>query len=1009
MNEAWFLLSASEAPEYKWVLPRDMKDKGSILVVDDNSDVSRLHAEFLREDGYAVLEAATGRQGLEMARTRRPDLVLLDVRLPDLGGREVCRQIKGDAELRDMLVVLCSGEAISSADKVQGLVTGADEYLTKPVDLEELRARIRTLMRLRETVRALRASEEHHRRLIDILPDAFCMFQGDRITNVNARAVALMGYGGPAELIGKKISELAAAAEYEKIQADIRAARNSGVLREAEYTLLKKNGEPVRVELSATHINGPGAQSAGWVCVVRDITERKAAQEKIHQLLSLLDQAHDVIIVRDLGGRIQYFNKGAERALGWTAAEVQGRNMNELLYEDPKRSKAAQDILLRTGKWHGELIGFSKAQKPMIFQCHWTLVGAAGADAHLVVCILTDITQRKLAEEKLHEQEALSQRILSTTLEGFCRLNQAGQFLDANEACCRMIGCPREVLLGMSLGVQEHRNNPFPDLTLHHLHQSLKSGGARFDTQLRRQDGSRLDVEVVATILKQRENQILLFLRDNTDRLRAENLLRASEEKFRQFSDHIQQVFWMTDPLQQELIYVSRGYEEIWGRSCQSLYASPADRIEAIHPEDRPRIKEAIRTKQAQGTYDEVYRIFRPDGSIRWIQDRAFPIRNEVGKVYRIAGIADDITKRKELWDALSESEARKGAIMRVALDGIVTIDHAGKIVELNAAAEKIFTHRSAKLVGRNILELIPPSLQPWFEDGLARSFTGEKGPAAGSRIEMPILRSDGSRFPAELTITRIRLKGQPNFTLYVRDITQRKRAEEELLQFPRRIIEIQEAERQAIARELHDGINQILASVKMRLKKVEQNLEGLSPAARVILSRCDQLLVKALQENRRISHDLRPSDLDHFGLFAACRNFCSEFQLRTDLAVQCRIPETKHRLASITELNLFRILQEVLNNIEKHAQARNIKVEFVVKGQSVTLKIADDGRGFDLKKAGPPKKRGHGFGLTNIQERAKVLGGTCKILPGSKKGTTITVTVPLVLADQPEADEKAR
>ena len=192
-------------------------------------------------------------------------------------------------------------------------------------------------------------------------------------------------------------------------------------------------------------------------------------------------------------------------------------------------------------------------------------------------------------------------------------------------------------------------------------------------------------------------------MRDQTERKKAEKQLRSSEERFRQLTDNLRQVFWMVDVASRELIYVSPAYEEIWGRTCKSLHANNLDWLEAVHPEDRARIFAAVQTKQTEGTYDEVYRIIRPDGSIRWIQDRAIPIRDEAGKVFRLAGLAEDVTKRKEGWDALYESEAHKSAIMRVALDAIITIDHTGKIIELNSAAEKIFTKHRAKLVSQDI------------------------------------------------------------------------------------------------------------------------------------------------------------------------------------------------------------------------------------------------------------------------------------------------------------------
>jgi PAS domain S-box-containing protein len=730
-----------------------MKKAGLILVVDDSSDIRQLFSICLRQAGYEVLEAATGKHGLLLTRAYSPDLVLLDVRLPDVSGVEVCRQIKNDSLLKDVFVALCSGEATNEEDKVGGFHTGADEYLVKPLGVPELLARVQTLVRLRNTTAALRKSEDHHRRLIDILPDAVCLIHPKgRLAAANSQALALLGYASADELLQKNIFELTPPDEHERIRADIVTALKTGIIRNVEYTMLRKDGTVCRVELSATVSLGFNDQPAGLLSVVRNITENKRAQE------------------------------------------------------------ALQD----------------------------------------------------------------------------------------------------------------------------------------------------------------------------------------SEERFRQLADNIREVFWMSSADKGQIIYVSPAYEEIWGQSCNSLYASPRNWIEAIHPDDRKDVLESALTKQITGEYDEVYRIIRPDGSVRWIQDRAFPIRDTSGKIYRIVGIADDITKRKEAWDALGESEARKRAIMQAALDGIVTIDHEGRMVELNSAAEKIFGQSQSKLIGENVLGVIPASFKPWFKNGLANCFAGAKGPIQGSRIEMPALRTDGSHFFAEFTITQIRLLGRPMFTLYIRDITKHKHAEAELRSLPQRIIKAQEDERSRISRELHDGINQMIASVKMRLRKVDDSLPDLKPAAREILRRCDRLLVKVLEENRQIAHNLRPTELDNLGLAAACSNFCNEVQLRTHLKFQYKFIPFNQRLSPAIELNLFRIVQEAVNNIEKYARAKSVKLQIQFVRNSLVLKIQDDGDGFDTKNLKEDGKMLHGLGLTNMRERALSLGGTCEITSVSKAGTTIIVRVPV-------------
>ncbi|MBC8131555.1 MAG: PAS domain-containing protein [Deltaproteobacteria bacterium] len=140
-------------------------------------------------------------------------------------------------------------------------------------------------------------------------------------------------------------------------------------------------------------------------------------------------------------------------------------------------------------------------------------------------------------------------------------------------------------------------------------------------------------------------------------RLRVEHALSESEERFRQLAESIQEVFWLNEPAGGGVLYVSPAYEMIWGRSCASLYESPTDWLDAIHADDRERVRAAISTKPAHGTYDEEYRVVRPDGGIRWVRDRAFPVRVADGQVTRIAGVAQDITAHRTLEEQLRQSQ----------------------------------------------------------------------------------------------------------------------------------------------------------------------------------------------------------------------------------------------------------------------------------------------------------------------------------------------------------------
>ena len=177
------------------------------------------------------------------------------------------------------------------------------------------------------------------------------------------------------------------------------------------------------------------------------------------------------------------------------------------------------------------------------------------------------------------------------------------------------------------------------------------------------------------------------------ERKHAESRLQESEQKFRQLAEHINAVFWIRDHTGHQLQYVSPAYERIWGRSCASLKENPEAWISAIHPEDRTRIKEAFFTQVGKTRYCEEYRIEHPDGSVRWIQDRGFPIHNEQGTVYRNVGIAEDITDQKRseeaLWAVQHILEGRSDLTSNIS-QGVMSWIHSSQSKSSEGAGYKL-------------------------------------------------------------------------------------------------------------------------------------------------------------------------------------------------------------------------------------------------------------------------------------------------------------------------------
>ena len=314
--------------------------------------------------------------------------------------------------------------------------------------------------------------------------------------------------------------------------------------------------------------------------------------------------------------------------------------------------------------------------------------------------------------------------------------------------------------------------------------------------------------------------------------------LQESEERFRQITNNIREVFWMSDPDKNQMIYISPAYEEIWGRTRESLYEQAKSFVDAIHKEDRDRILAAF-AKQASGEYDEEYRIIQPNGQQRWIRDRAFPVHNAQGQVYRIVGIAEDISDRKQAESALRKAaeeleirvhqrtaelalanadlqeqiQERKAAeaalqkttsLQRAILDGanytIISTSLDGTILTFNRAAVALLGYAAEEVVGKttpaifhDIEELKQRSLligeqaeqSPLFEVIIAKARLGEL-----DEQEWTYICKDGSRLRMLLSVTALH-DAEGNITGFLgigSDITESKKAQEELRESQQRL-----------------------------------------------------------------------------------------------------------------------------------------------------------------------------------------------------------------------------
>ena len=358
-----------------------------------------------------------------------------------------------------------------------------------------------------------------------------------------------------------------------------------------------------------------------------------------------------------------------------------------------------------------------------------------------------------------------------------------------------------------------------------------------------------------------------------------------------------------------------------------------------------------------------------------------------------VAELEERIAERKRAESALRESEERYRELFENAKDAIYVHDLEGTYLSINRAAEKLSGYSREEIVGHNFKEFVAPEHVKYVRD----SFWKKLAQQGETTYEVDVIAKDGRRVPIEVSSRAIYENGMlVGVQGMARDVTERKLAQDALQMFSRHLIEAQEDERRRIARELHDQIGQILTAVKMNLHAVQQFCHG-SEAGTYVKDNIEAV-DEALRLVRDLSVDLRPPILDDLGLTTALRWYVDRYTKRTGLNVDVviELPDENERFSRELETACFRIAQEALTNVIRHAKATQVLVRLTRDGDVLILTVKDDGVGFDVERLRKRAPRAATLGLVSMQERAHAAGGVIDIDSAPASGTEIRFSLPL-------------
>lgn len=488
-----------------------------------------------------------------------------------------------------------------------------------------------------------------------------------------------------------------------------------------------------------------------------------------------------------------------------------------------------------------------------------------------------------------------------------------------------------------------------------------------------------------------------------------------SEERLPIILASIENVVWSIDAETYETLYLNAAAERIYGRTASAFYADPKLFMNIVHPEDLSRVAQMPRELINKGVMTVQYRIIRPDGEVRWLEDNIAIARGADGRPERFDGIATDVTEARLAQTMLEEREARLRSILETAPDPIITIDKLGIVQSFSSAAEKLFGYAPGEIIGRNVKILMPAPHREKHDDYMARYLmTGEKH-IIGIGRQVEAQRKDGTVFPIELAIGEVKLGGTRIFTGFIRDLTARVKMEQELRQ-----VQKMEAIGQLTGGVAHD-FNNLLTVISLNLEMLERELTDgnqreLLNDAQEATKLGGELTKRLLAFGRRQSLNPKPTDLNALAadMAALLRRSLGE-SVETTISLSEQLPLVMVDTGQIQNalLNLAINARDAMpnggqliiktNRVEIDSESAAAYAD-LAPGRYVTLAVTDTGTGmtqevcqrafepfYTTKEVGV----GTGLGLSMVYGFVKQSGGHVRIYSEVGHGTTVRLYLP--------------
>ena len=855
---------------------------------------------------------------------------------------------------------------------------------------------------------AVRETEEKYHSLVESINDVVYSVDSDgRVAFISPQVEHLSGIP-PAAIVGRHFTDFVHPDDLPALLQSWERLRQ-GIMEPSEFRVFDVAGT-LRHVRSSSRPHFDNGRFVGATCSMVEITERVEAERELRESESryreLFEQTIAPMVLTTPAGAVIEANEAWHRLFGYSREDLATLDIHDT-YAEPSMRDSLLEALARNEQIVDDEIALRR-KDGTVLTCLRSVTSNRASDGTVrsLQSVIRDVTAQREAEREARASAALLKRGEQLSKTGGWSYEVATDTAKWTEGCYAL----HELDPASAIPLVEASLNCYAREDRQSIFKAFRRALEEGVPYLREADfitfkGAKRRVRTVGVpeMVDGKVARVVGSVADITEQHRATTALRESEERFRALFD-LSMDPTCIDTESGAIIDANNAWLKLFGYTRDDLKSISSHSIH-LTPESREAL---VRRVVTSGTiHDEEIKLKKRDGTVLDCLHSMVARKDHTGAVVAIQSVVRDITEKKRAEQALRESEERFRTLSENLDDAVVRMDRDFRLLYANPAMERVSGGSNGQFLAQ-LMDDSPESSQMMRDLRRDIQVVFDTGQPVSSGGEISL--TDGVRVLGWSIAPERDLRGDVTTAIVsIHDVTDLRRAQEEAKESEARLRELAgylqdatEKERTAIARDLHDHLGQGLTALRFDLAAVRNRINKDTGEARTAIENAIQMVDGLAADVRRLSSELRPGMLDDLGLCAAIEWHVGQFSERTGVACEISLPEDDSGIDSRVNTAAYRVLQELLTNVARHADATRVTIHMKREHGALSLTVRDNGRGISKRQL----RSKESLGILGMRERIKSLGGDLTISGERGRGTTATVKIPI---ECPSRDEGLR